>query len=452
MSTRRKGTSLWRRLRFFVVGNIRAHVKWLAPGLHVKRWLVLLVFGVTFVSLGIAYLMTHYYRTQPFPEEVYFVTLQFIDRAFRGAVFLLLGGAISAFALVQLARSLVSPFVSRDRAIVDRIREHRHLSRGPRIVAIGGGHGLSTLLRGLKQHTQNLTAVVTVTDDGGSSGRLRRDLGVLPPGDIRMCLVALADAEPLMTRLFQYRFERGDGLEGHSFGNLFLAAMNEITGNFERAVRESSRVLAVRGQILPSTLEDIDIGAEYCDGEIVVGESQLPLLRKAIRRLFLRPADPPAYPEAIKAILEADLIVIGPGSLYTSILPNLLVQGISDAVRKSMAMRIYICNVATQRGETDDYGVFEHIQAIEGHCGPGLFDHVLVNNNSETTGCIGIESSPVRLNRKHRNPQYHLIEADVIDVGHPHFHDGAKLAEVLVTVYASGGQLPSWPRTPLAPV
>jgi hypothetical protein len=240
--------------------------------MHVKRWLILLIFGITFVALGIAYILTHLYRTQPFPEEAAVVTLQFISREVRGAIFIALGLTVGVIAFLKLSSSLLQPFRSNDRGqLVDAIYQHRYLNRGPKIVVIGGGHGLSTLLRGLKEHTNNLTAIVTVADDGGSSGRLRREMGVLPPGDIRMCLVALADAEPLMTELFQYRFEKGTGLEGHSFGNLFLVAMQNITGNFEKALRESSRVLAVRGQILPSTLDDISLCAEYDDGTISQG-------------------------------------------------------------------------------------------------------------------------------------------------------------------------------------
>jgi uncharacterized cofD-like protein len=408
--------------------------------MHVKRWLVLLLFGITFIALGVAYFLTNVYRTQPFPEWTYYVTLQFIPRAIRGAIFVVFGVGTIGTALVQLNRSLLSPFrTGSQRDLVEMIYQHRYLARGPKVVGLGGGHGLSTLLRGLKQYTGNLTAIVTVADDGGSSGRLRREMGVLPPGDLRMCLVALADAEPLMTELFQYRFDRGAGLEGHSFGNLFLVAMQAITGNFEHALRESSRVLAVRGQILPSTLQDIQLNAEYVDGQTAQGESAVPEARKSIRRIFLNPANPPAYPEAIKAILEADMIVIGPGSLYTSILPNLLVEDIVLAVRATKAVKAYVCNVATQPGETDEFGVTEHIHAIERHCGPGLFHYALVNNNSQTSGDIGADSRLVELNGARTALDYEFVEADVVDVGHPHFHDPGKLAEALMRLYYDRG-------------
>lgn len=415
---------------------MRSYVKWLYPGMHVKRWLVLLIFAVTFISLGVAYFLTNLYREAAFPEWVYYATLQFLPRVVRGALFLLIGVGSAVFALFQLSRALLAPFMDHGRGdLVDVIYQHRYLARGPRVVAIGGGHGLSTLLRGLKMHTGNLTAVVTVADDGGSSGRLRREMGVLPPGDIRMCLVALAESEPLMTQLFQYRFDKGAGLEGHSFGNLFLVAMQAITGNFERALRESSRVLAVRGQILPSTLEDIQIGAEYADGQTTMGESNVPEVKKPIRRIFLNPSHPPAYPEAIKAILEADMIVVGPGSLYTSILPNLLVEDVARAVRAANAVKVYVCNVATQHGETDHYGVQDHVRTIERHAGPNLFQYVLVNNNNDIHGNIGPDSVLVRVNGALADTNYQLWPADVVDVDHPHFHDPAKLADTLIRLF-----------------
>jgi len=421
---------------------LRSYLKWFYPGMHVKRWLVLLIFGVTFIALGVAYFLTNLYRTQPFPDEFYYLTLQFVPRPIRGVLFLLIGIGTIGTAVVQLNRSLLSPFRNStgQRGLVDMIYEHRLLSRGPKVVAIGGGHGLSTLLRGLKQYTGNLTAVVTVADDGGSSGRLRREMGVLPPGDLRMCLVALADAEPLMTDLFQYRFDKGEGLEGHSFGNLFLVAMQSITGDVEHALRESSRVLAVRGQILPSTLADIQLHCHYVDGQTSAGESALPEAHKPIERIYLEPTNPEAYPEALKAILEADMIVIGPGSLYTSILPNLLVPDIAKAVRAANAVKVYVCNVATQRGETDDFHVSDHIQAIERHTGgPGLFRYALVNNNQHTTGDVGTDSRLVEMNGARADIEYEVFEADVVDTAQPHFHDPAKLAEALIRLYYERG-------------
>ena len=253
--------------------------------------------------------------------------------------------------------------------------------KGPKIVVIGGGTGLGTILRGLKLITSHLTAIVTVADDGGSSGRLRREYGMLPPGDIRNCLVALADLEPLMERLMQYRFTGDSELGGHSFGNLFLAAMTEITGDFEVAIKESSNILAVRGRVLPATLADVTLNAELENGEIVRGESNVSKLKLPIRRITLEPKHCMPVPEAIAAIKDADLIVLGPGSLYTSIIPNLLVCEVAQAIRNSGALKIYICNAMTQPGETVNYSASDHLRAIIDHAGPGLIDMTIINTD-----------------------------------------------------------------------
>ncbi|HBF37390.1 MAG TPA: hypothetical protein DDW50_08730, partial [Firmicutes bacterium] len=251
--------------------------------------------------------------------------------------------------------------------------------RGPKIVVIGGGTGLGTILRGLKEITPNLTAIVTVADDGGSSGRLRREFGILPPGDIRNCLVAMANLEPLMERLMQYRFQGETNLAGHSFGNLFLTVMTEITGDFEAAIRESSKVLAVRGQVLPATLEDVVLKAELIDGTIITGESKISKSKQPIKRVFFDPNHIQTLPEAVNAINEADVVILGPGSLYTSIIPNLLVKDITAAIKRSKAVKIYICNAMTQPGETDHYSASDHIQAIINHAGTGLIDVAITN-------------------------------------------------------------------------
>ncbi|MEX0587905.1 MAG: gluconeogenesis factor YvcK family protein, partial [Cyanobium sp.] len=247
----------------------------------------------------------------------------------------------------------------------DALLAQRRLNRGPNIVAIGGGTGLSTLLSGIKRYSSNLTAIVTVADDGGSSGVLRRELGVQPPGDIRNCLAALAREEPLLTRLFQYRFKAGSGLEGHSFGNLFLSALTAITGNLESAITASSRVLAVQGQVVPATNADVRLWAELENGERIEGESNIGNAVSPIVRLGCTPERPPALPRALEAIAHADLIVLGPGSLYTSLLPNLLVPELVEAIRRSKAPRLYICNLMTQPGETDGLDVEGHLRAIE---------------------------------------------------------------------------------------
>ncbi|MGI6132318.1 MAG: gluconeogenesis factor YvcK family protein [Bacillota bacterium] len=274
----------------------------------------------------------------------------------------------------------------------------------PRVVALGGGTGLSTLLRGLKRHTTSITAIVTVTDDGGSSGRIRAEMGVLPPGDIRNCLVALADAEPLMKELFDYRFNGEGPLAGHNFGNLFIAAMSEIMGDFELAVKESSRVLLVRGEVLPATLDDCTLGALLIDGREVLGETSVGGSTSRIDRVFLRPPCPRPLPEALRAIAEADAIVLGPGSLYTSIMPNLLVDGVADAIAASEAVKIYVCNVMTEPGETQGYTAQDHLAAIFRHAGPDVVDWIIVNDAPISDGMMRKYSyegaEPVRWDRE----------------------------------------------------
>lgn len=250
----------------------------------------------------------------------------------------------------------------------------------PRIVVIGGGTGLSVMLRGLKEKPLDITAIVTVADDGGSSGILRHELQMPPPGDIRNVLTALADVEPLLSEMLAYRFNGGTGLAGHSLGNLMLAAMTDIAGDFVAGVRELSRVLAVRGRVLPAAGQAVVLKAEMADGSIITGESMIPKAGGAISRVFIEPANVEPLQEAVEAIREADAILIGPGSLYTSIIPNLLVPKLAEAIVQSDAVKIFICNVMTQPGETDNYTVGDHLQAVHKHIGHHLFDYVIVNN------------------------------------------------------------------------
>ncbi len=410
-------------------------LKLLYPGMHLKRWILVLMIGLLVLVLGAAYVLVEIYRTAPLPEEAFWVTLQFLPRPVRAALFVAGGVGLVAWALWKLNRSLIDAVAPGHADLVDAIYNFRARQRGPKIVAIGGGTGLSMLLRGLKDYTSNITAIVTVADDGGSSGRLRRELGMLPPGDFRNCLVALADAEPLMGRLFQYRFNTGSGLDGHSFGNLFIVAMMGVTGSFERALHESSRVLAVRGQVLPSTLENMTLCAEMEDAATVHGESKISATGRAIRRLYLQPEHPPAYPEAIKAILEADLIVLGPGSLYTSLLPNLLVDGIYRALLASSAVRVYVCNVATQRGETDDYDVRAHVSALRRHLSEDAFDYVLANSRTDVTIPERFPSRPVALGVDPAAAEFRVVLADVVDPEAPLRHDAVKLAQALIGLY-----------------
>jgi uncharacterized cofD-like protein len=349
---------------------------------------------------------------------------------------------IILLAIWKLNSSLLSAFVrpGRDESLVNILYNYRYLNRGPKIVAVGGGTGLSALLRGLKEYTGNLTAVVTVADDGGSSGRLRRELGILPPGDVRNCIAALADAEPLMTRLFQYRFSDGSGLEGHSFGNLFIVAMSGVTGNFEEAVRETSRVLAVRGQILPSTLANVTLCAHTEDEETIHGESNITDSPSRIRDVYLQPTNVEANPDAIRAILNADLIVVGPGSLFTSVMPNLLVDGVRQAIQASPALKVYVCNVATQHGETDAFTVGDHYGALERHVGSHLFHYVLANNNVRGRLPETTHSQPVLVDKTSVGAA-RVIAADVVSEDNRYHHDPKKLADALIHLYYERHQL-----------
>jgi len=423
-------------------------LKWLYPGMHIKRWLALLTVGLVLVSLGLAYILVQMYRTQPFPDFVASLTLQFIDRPLRGALFITAGVAVLILAFWRLNVSLLSAVMPNGRSnLVDMVYNHRHRQRGPKIVAIGGGTGLSTLLRGLKEYSTNITAIVTVADDGGSSGRLRRELGVLPPGDFRNCIVALADAEPLMTKLFQYRFSEGSGLDGHSFGNLFIVAMSGVTGNFEQAIRESSRVLAVRGQILPSTLENLTLCAELVDEARVEGESNISKSSHPIKRVFLRPEHPAAYPEALRAILDADLVVVGPGSLYTSVLPNLLVEDLARALVASRALKVYVCNVATQRGETDGFMVTDHVRALLSHLPANPFHFVVANDRLGANLPPHWRVTQVALDGDDLGIEgTEVVQADVIDSQNPLRHDSKKLAQALMRLYYDKAEVASQPR------
>ena len=425
--------------------------KWFYPGMHIKRWLALIVIGVALMTFGLTYIVREFYlEGLRLPGFMYWVTLQFIPRYVRGAMYMSGAVGLILFAVWKLNQSIISviaPNRDTNESLVNTIYTQRFLRRGPKIVAIGGGHGLSTLLRGLKEYTTNLTAIVTVADDGGSSGVLRRELGVLPPGDVRNCIAALADAEPLVTKLFQYRFEDGAGLAGHSFGNLFIVAMSGVTGNMEDAIRQTSRVLAVRGQIIPSTMEDVTLCARTNDARTIRGESRIgPAVSgngssDRIREVYLAPENPPAHPEAVRAILEADLIVLGPGSLYTSVLPNLLVQGIRRSLVAASAPKVYVCNVATQPDETDGFAVSDHVAAIEDHVGRGVISYVLANDNISETIPRAEQSRPVRVDAPINNG-IRLVAADVISVENRYHHDSVKLSETIMRIYDERNQLP----------
>lgn len=422
-------------------GGLQRSMRWLVPGLGVKRWLIPVLLGTTMIGVGLAVLILDVYRNAPdtwWLPLLSAISLRSLDRPLRALVFGGLGIGLIVWGIWGLNLSLLAPYRRPGRPVVDDLAIHRRRERGARIVAIGGGHGLATLLRGLKNYTYNLTAVVTVADDGGSSGRLRRTFGILPPGDIRNCLAALSNDEALLAQLFQYRFPDGEsGLEGHSFGNLFISALAEITGSFEEAVAESGRVLAVHGQVLPATLHDVRLVADMVLPNItnevrIEGESQIPEFRGEVHRVWLEPSNPPAYPAAIQAILAADLIVVGPGSLYTSILPNLLVPDLGAAVRASRAMKIYVCNVATQQGETEGYTCGDHVRALEEHIGAGMFDVIV--SNSATSAQLPEHLRWVKA-EEDLSADHPIYNADLVDKEIPWRHDSQKLAQVLMDLF-----------------
>lgn len=414
-------------------------VRWLAPGLGVKRWFFVMLMGSMLIGVGLAIFILDFYRTAPetwWLPALSFLSLRFLTRPLRALIFALLGIGVTFIGLRGINRSLMRPFLQPGEKVIDGLSAFNRRDKGPRIVVIGGGTGLSTLLRGLKAHTHNLTAVVTVSDDGGSSGELRRSLGVLPPGDIRHCLTALADDETLMGQVFQYRFGAGPGLSGHSLGNLLITALTDITGSFEQGIAESGRVLAVRGRVLPSTLHDVRLVAtvQLPSGEEkrIEGESEIPQARGAIRRIWLEPPDSPSYPPAMQAILAADLIIIGPGSLYTSLIPNLLVRDIREALRHSRAVKFYVCNVATQPGETDGYSCDDHIHAIEKQIGPGLLDLTICNNRCEGDLPAGINwvTPTAELADTHAQYSAPLAAADLNN-----WHDPQLLADTIMDLF-----------------
>ena len=420
-------------------------LKWLYPGMNFKRWLLLFSLGVMAASLGLAIVFNYQYvgaLEEAIFKTVYRATGTYYHAvtAVVGLVVVAVGLAVMLFATRQIIRSVISVLVpdGSDR-LVELIFQKRKLNRGPSVVVIGGGTGLSVLLRGIKSVTSNITAVVTVADDGGSSGRIREDLGIIPPGDLRSCLVALADTEPLMEKLFQHRFGGAGNLAGHSFGNLFIAAMTEVLGDVEQALQESSKVLKVRGQVLPASAQTLRLLAEMDDGSSVAGESEITRAGKTIRRLSITPADAQPVQAALHAIQDADACILGPGSLYTSVLPNLLVGGIAEALRQSQAVKIYICNVMTQPGETDHYTASRHVQAIFDHVGHGVIDYVVVNVQGVApelqTVYAGQGAYPVEADVEElRKLGVQVVEANLISETNLVRHDPLKLSRTILTM------------------
>ncbi len=407
-------------------------LRWLTPGLQIKRWFVLLMVSELVLVLGVAYALKELYQTAHLPGFFFYLTLQFLPYWARAIIFGIFGVGLLLVSYLKLTQSILGPFLpgNSTSSVLEVIHAYRLRGRGPRVVAIGGGTGLSSLLRGLKIYTSNLSAIVTVADDGGSSGRLRDEYRILPPGDFRQCLIALADAEPLMKQLFDHRFKEGS-LNGHAFGNLFIMAMADVTGNFEQALRESGKVLAVKGTIVPSTLQDVTLVASI-NGGTVEGESKIPKQNAPISHVFLKPDGVQVNPEAVQAILNAELIIAGPGSLYTSILPNLLVEGMVEAIKASPALKLYICNLAAQPGETDGYGVADYLRVIREHVGANLFDFVLVNSNVSHAPTGGQDLVIFRPSDSSKHPEVRFIASDVVNVRIPSHHDSEKLARSIM--------------------
>jgi uncharacterized cofD-like protein len=403
-------------------------LKWLYPGMLIKRWIFFTTIGVFLISMGFTVVISEQFAT---------------SRTF-GSIIVFIGIICVISGIKRMIRSFISVLLpNEDERLVDRFFSRRVLAKGIKVVAIGGGHGLSTLLQGLKRYTNNITAIVTVADDGGSSGRLREEFDVLPPGDIRNCLVALANETALLGDLFQFRFkEGGQALKGHNFGNLFITAMTRVTGDFEKAIKESSKVLAIRGKVVPSTTAKVILSAQYKDGSVIRGESKIPEKQIPIERMFIEPEDCIPTDDAITAIREADVIVIGPGSLYTSIMPNLLIKGLAKEIQKSKVKKIYICNVMTQPGETDNYTLSDPLDAIIKHTAEGLIDYVVVNNQNVPNSLLEKYEKegayPVKKDKEEiKKLGVKIVTANIINSQDYIRHNPKRLAKIILDIVSS---------------
>jgi len=404
--------------------KVKAIFKWLYPGIGIKRWIGFSAFGIILLIVGSVKLRT---------EEYWFVQIFDTILLISGIIILILG-------IKHMVHSFVTAVVpsSKGTELVDILYQKKQLGRGPRIVTVGGGTGLSVLLSGLKEYTSNISAIVTVADDGGSSGRIRQQFDMLPPGDVRNCLVALADASTLMRDLFQFRFDKSSELAGHNFGNLFITVMTRLTGDFEKAIKETSKVLALRGQVIPSTLNNVALVAQHKDGTTTEGEDRIPKARLPIDKVYLKPGSSVATPEALRAIEEAQIIILGPGSLYTSIIPNLLIKEITDAIVASNAIKIYVCNAMTQPGETDGYSAADHIKTLTQHSHERIIDYCILNTGEISKDILKRYSqddsySVVNDTKKIENMGYRTIEDDIIIAKDVVRHDPSKLARVIMS-------------------
>ena len=401
------------------------------PGIGIKRWLALGTLGVLLVALGIAFAVSASITSTVVEVGRTLTFGGWLTGVQRGAIFGTLGLATASFAAYMLYRRIVFGARYTQRGVLENLSSNRMRRGGPRVVAVGGGTGLSTLLRGIKEYTEDITAIVTVADDGGSSGRLRAELGIPPPGDARQCLIALSESEPLMEEMLSYRFQESEGsLGGHSLGNLLLAALAETRGSFPEGLRAAAELLAVRGHVMPSsTASDLKLAARTASGRVLEGETAIGHAGEAIDELWLDPADCEAYGGAVSAIEAADAIVIGPGSLYTSVLPNFLVPGISEAVARSGALKVFVCNIATQHGETDGLSAADHLRIFRQHARVPV-THVIVNSNAVP---IGPEYHQEPLTSTHGIDGYAgvLLHTDLVDVSFPSRHDSKKLSAVI---------------------
>ncbi|MBU1888133.1 MAG: YvcK family protein [Candidatus Omnitrophica bacterium] len=397
-------------------------LKWLYPGMKIKRWIITCSVGVVLVAIG----------------SIIVMLKKFPGSHGLGISIIVLGSLVVVYGIKRMVKSFIKVFLpQRETELVNIMYHHRQLEKGPKLVVIGGGTGLSVLLHGLKEFSSNITAIVTVADDGGSSGRLREQFDILPPGDIRNCLVALADAEPLMRDLFQFRFGNESELRGHSFGNLFITALSKVTGDFDKAIKESSKVLAIRGKVIPSTFDKVQLVAEHQNGQKTKGETRIVKQASPIRRVCLDPAYCRPSKESFEAIDDADVIILGPGSLYTSVIPNLLVSGISDRVAKSKAPKAYVCNVMTQPGETDNYTAFDHLNTIVAHTQPDIINYCIVNTGKipaellkkyEEEGSYPVLADSDKIIEK----GYNVIEEDLVNTLDYVRHDSKKLSKIIV--------------------
>jgi len=391
--------------------------------MKVKRWIITCSIGVVLVAIG----------------SIILIAGKFPGSYGLGISIIVLGSLVIIYGIKRMVKSFIKVFLPQQKEgeLVNIVYHHRQLEKGPKIVVIGGGTGLSVLLHGLKELSSNITAIVTVADDGGSSGRLREQFDILPPGDIRNCLVALADAEPLMRDLFQFRFGNESELNGHSFGNLFITALSKVTGDFEKAIKESSKVLAIRGRVIPSTFDKVQLVAEHQNGQKTKGETKIVEQPIPIRRVFLDPVNCTPSKESFEAVDDADIIILGPGSLYTSVIPNLLVTGIADRISLSPAPKVYVCNVMTQPGETDNYTAFDHLNTLISHTRPDIVNSCVVNTGTvppellkkyEEENAYPVLADSDRIIEK----GYSVIEEDIINTEDYVRHEPKKLSKIII--------------------